>query len=216
MPAAAWSEDRMQTAGEEIANSVSYGVALLAAALAMPVLVADAARRGDPVLVLGASVFCGSVLLLYLASTLYHAPPGRAKPVLRILDHGAIYLLIAGTYTPFALGPLRGPWGFGLLGAIWTLAATGIALKAIGGLRHPALSTTSYLGMGWLVVVAAKPLWLSLTTEGLVWLLSGGISYTAGVAFFAAPRLRCGHFVWHLFVIAGSTCHFLAVLRHAT
>ncbi|MFQ5738634.1 MAG: hemolysin III family protein [Acidobacteriota bacterium] len=209
--------ERTQSLGEEIANSVSHGVGLLAAAVAGPVLVIAAVRRGEAAGIVGASIFATTVVLLYLASTLYHALPGqRAKRVLRVLDHGAIYLLIAGSYTPFTLGVLRGAWGWTLFGVVWGLALAGVALKVIGGIRHPKLSTCLYLAMGWLALVAVKPLWLHMPGWGLLWLLAGGLAYTLGVAFFAlGERLRYGHLVWHLFVIAGTACHFIAVLRYA-
>ena len=210
-------QKRVQSHGEEIANSVSHGVAFLVAAAAVPVLMSSAIQRGDPGGIVAASVFAATMVLLYLTSTLYHAlPNNRAKRIFRILDHSAIYLLIAGTYTPFTLGVLRGTWGWTLLGIVWGLAFVGVALKATGGLqRYPALSTGVYLAMGWLILIAVKPLLLSAPAWGLFWLLSGGLAYTAGVAFFAARRLPYGHFVWHLFVVAGTTCHFIAVLRYA-
>jgi hemolysin III len=208
---------RAQSLGEEIANSVSHGVGLLAALIAAPVLVIDAFHRGDTLGIVGASVFAATMVLLYVTSTLYHAlPPGRAKAIFRILDHSAIYLFIAGTYTPFALGVLRGPWGSSLVVLVWALALLGIGLKGAGGLGHPKLSTGVYLAMGWLILVAAKPLVAAIPPWGLFWLLAGGLVYTAGVGFFAAPRVRYTHFVWHLFVAAGTTCHFVAVLRYAS
>jgi hemolysin III len=153
---------------------------------------------------------------LYLASVLYHAlPPNRAKRVFEVLDHGAIFLLIAGTYTPFTLGVLHGAWGWSLLGLVWSLALGGVLLKAISGVRYPRFSVGLYLAMGWVVLIAVKPLWLLMPAEGLFWLLSGGIAYTVGVAFFAAERVRYSHFVWHLFVLAGTACHSIAVLRYA-
>jgi hemolysin III len=132
-----------------------------------------------------------------------------------VLDHAAIYLLIAGTYTPFALGVLRGRWGWSLLASVWTLAAIGIALKATRGFRVPWLSTAVYLLMGWLIVIALRPLVTHIGFGGLAWLLGGGLAYTAGVVFFAWERLRYGHMVWHIFVLAGSICHFVAVVRYA-
>ena len=207
---------RPQSPGEEIANSVSHGVGLLAALAAIPVLLVSAVRHGGAAGIVGASVFAATVVLLYLTSTLYHAlPRNRAKRVFRLLDHGAIFLLIAGTYTPFTLGVLRGAWGWTLFSLVWGLAAAGLALKAAGGVRSPILSTCLYLGMGWLVLIAVRPLWLHVPPVGLLWLLAGGLSYTAGVAFFAAERMRYGHFVWHLFVLAGTACHFIAVLWYA-
>jgi hemolysin III len=156
------------------------------------------------------------VVLLYLTSTLYHAlPRSRAKRVFRVLDHSAIFLLIAGTYTPFTLGVLHGTWGWALLGLVWGFAILGVVLKAVGGVRYPRLSTCLYLGMGWLILIAVKPLWLRVPPAGLLWLLAGGIAYTAGVALFAAQRFRYTHFLWHLFVLAGTACHFIAVLWYS-
>ncbi len=207
---------RPQSFGEEIANSVSHGVGLMAAASAIPVLVASAVRRGATASIAGVGVFAATVVLLYLTSTLYHAlPRNRAKRVFRVLDHSAIFLLIAGTYTPFTLGALRGPWGWTLFGLVWGLALAGVVLKALGGARFPRLSMCLYLGMGWLVLIAVKPLWLRIPPAGLLWLLTGGLAYTAGVAFFAVARTRYTHFVWHLFVLAGTTCHFIAVLWYS-
>lgn len=188
----------------------------MGALVATPLLVAAAARRGDAAFTVGVSVFAATLVLLYLASTLYHAlPRGRAKHVFRVIEHGAIYLLIAGTYTPFTLGALRGPWGWTLSALVWSLAVAGVLLEALGGVRHPILSMALYLGMGWLMVVAARPLWLRVPHVGLLWLVAGGLAYTAGVAFYGAKRLRYGHFVWHLFVLAGTICHVVAVRLYA-
>ncbi len=209
--------ERAQTIGEEIANSVSHGVGLLFGLLGAPVLIVAATRHGAAANVVGACVFAATVLLLYFASTLYHAVPHpRAKQLLKKLDHGAIYLLIAGTYTPFTLGVLGGPWGWTLFGLVWTLAILGLALKAFDRISHPVWSTALYLVMGWLAVIAVKPMLANIATPGLVLLAAGGLCYTLGVAFFALDsRLRYGHFVWHLFVIAGTTCHFFAVFFYA-
>lgn len=208
--------NRGQSLGEEIANSISHGTGFLAALIAFPVLVLGAARHG-PAAVIGAAAFAATTVLLYLTSTLYHAlAPNRAKHVFQILDHGAIYLLIAGTYTPFTLGVLRGPWGWTLFGLIWALAVAGVVLKSVGGVGHPRLSTGLYIAMGWLILAAAKPLWHAMPAWGLFWLAAGGLAYTAGVAFYAADRMRYAHFLWHLFVLAGTACHFIAVLRYAT
>jgi hemolysin III len=211
------TRERPQSPAEESANSVSHGVGLVAALVAAPVLIVTAARRGDTAAIVGTSVFAGAMVLLYLSSTLYHAlPRSKAKQVLRVLDHGAIFLLIAGTYTPFTLGVLRGAWGWTLFGLVWSLAVLGIVLKAVGGIRYPVLSTCLYLGMGWLILIAVRPLWLRVPLAGLLWLAAGGLAYTGGVAFFAAERVRFSHFIWHLFVLAGNTCHFFAVLWYAT
>ena len=207
---------RSQSVGEEIANAVSHGIGSLLAMIAALVLVVDAVQRGRVAEIVGASIFGATMVLAYLTSTLYHAlPMNRAKRILRTLDHGAIFLLIAGTYTPFMLGPLRGILGWTLLGLVWALALVGIVFKAVGGVRYAKLSTCLYIAMGWLVIVAMEPLLLHLTVSGFYWLLAGGIAYTAGVAFFAIKRLCYGHFVWHLFVLAGSACHFAAVLWYA-
>jgi hemolysin III len=210
------SRERAPSAGEEIANSVSHAVGLPAAVVATPVLLLSAVRHGGPARIAGASVFAAAMVLLYLTSTLYHAwPRNRAKRVFQILDHAAIFLMIAGTYTPFTLGVLRGTWGWTLFGLIWALALAGVVLTAAGGVRYPKLTTPLYLAMGWLILIAVKPLGLRMPSEGLLWLLAGGIAYTVGVAFYAAKRVRYCHFVWHLFVIAGTACHFVAVLRFA-
>ncbi len=203
---------RAQSLGEEIANSISHGLGALAAAIASPFLIASAVRYGDCARVVGASVFAATTLVLYTTSTLYHSlTMGRAKRVFQILDHCAVFLLIAGTYTPFTLGVLRGAWGWTLLGIVWSVAIAGIVFKAAWGVRYPVLSTLMYLGMGWLVVVAAKPLVQSMPMPGLLWLVAGGLAYTVGVGFYAAQRVRYAHFIWHLFVLAGTACHFVAV-----
>jgi hemolysin III len=208
--------ERPQSPGEEIANSVSHGLGLLAGLAAFPVLVVAAYQRGDAAGVVGASVFASTVVLLYLASTLFHAfPVSRAKRVLQILDHAAIYLLIAGTYTPFTLGVLRGAWGWTLFGLVWGFAALGTLIKCLGGVRYTKASTWVYLAMGWLIVIAAETAWTLVPKWGLFWLLAGGIAYTAGAVFFMAERVRYFHFVWHLFVVAGTACHVVAVLWYA-
>lgn len=208
---------RDQSPGEEIANSVSHGLALAAALVAIPFLLVHAARIGTAGYIVGTGVFSATIILLYLASTLYHAlPAGKAKRVFRILEHSAIYLLIAGTYTPFTLGVLSGAWGWTLFAIIWTLAAAGVVLKASSRRSHPVLSAVLYVAMGWVIVIAIDPMFARVPTAGLVWLLAGGLAYTAGVVFFAADsRLRYGHLVWHLFVMAGTACHFFAVFRYA-
>jgi hemolysin III len=208
---------REQSRGEEIANSISHGIGLIAALVAIPFLVVDAIRRGDAAYIVGVSIFAATMVLLYLASTLYHAlPAGKAKQVFRIIEHSAIFLLIAGTYTPFTLGVLRGAWGWTLLGLVWGLALTGVALKAFERISHPVISTGLYLFMGWLIVIAADPMYERVPLSGLLWLVAGGVAYSAGVAFFVADsRLRYGHFIWHLFVMTGTTCHYFAVLWYA-
>jgi hemolysin III len=208
--------ERPQTLGEEIANSVSHGVALLAAIASVPFLLLG--LRSDHVSsIVGAVVFASTMVLLYLTSTLYHAmPPGRAKRVFLKLDHGAIYLFIAGSYTPFALGALSGPWGWTLFGLVWFMAAVGITLKALDRLAHPWLSTGLYLAMGWLVLIAAVPLVQRVPTAGVALLVAGGLAYSFGIIFFVLDsRFRYAHTVWHGFVVAGTSCHFFAVLGYA-
>jgi len=210
------SHERTQTRGEEIANSVSHGVGFLAAVAASPVLIFSAVQHGSSAGIVGASVFAFTMLLLYITSTLYHTlAMNKAKRVFQVLDHGAIFLLIAGTYTPFTLGILRGAWGWTLFGIVWGIAVVGVVLKSIGGVRYQKLSTILYLAMGWIIIIAVKPLYLNMPSWGLFWLLAGGAAYTAGVGFYAADRIRYAHFIWHLFVIAGTACHFIAVLRYA-
>ena len=210
------SHERTQTRGEEIANSVSHGVGFLAAVAASPVLIFSAVQHGSSARIVGASVFAFTMLLLYITSTLYHTlASNKAKRVFQVLDHGAIFLLIAGTYTPFTLGVLRGAWGWTLFGIVWGIAVVGVVLKSIGGVRYQKLSTILYLAMGWIIIIAVKPLYLNMPSWGLFWLLAGGAAYTAGVGFYAADRIRYAHFIWHLFVIAGTACHFIAVLRYA-
>lgn len=208
--------ERPQTLGEEIANSISHGAALLAALVAAPILIV-AATHLHAANIVGASVFAATMIILYLASTLYHAlPAGRAKRVFCKLDHGAIYLFIAGSYTPFALGALGGPWGWTLFGLVWGLAALGIVLKAFDRLSHPWLSTGLYLAMGWLVLIAAVPLFEHVPVTGLALLVAGGLAYTVGVIFFVLDsRLRYAHAVWHGFVATGTGFHFFAVLGYA-
>lgn len=214
-------EERPQTLGEEIANAVSHGAGFVASLVAIPLLVATALRRQHDTWQVAAWTIYGVTLaLLYGASTVYHALPAAmagAKRLWRTVDHGAIYLLIAGTYSPFALGALRGPLGWGLLVTVWTLALAGVAFKAGGlGFRWPRLSTVLYLMMGWLAVVALRPLAASIGPAGLAWLFGGGVCYTAGVIFFHRDnQIRYGHFVWHLFVLGGSVCHLVAVTGYA-
>ena len=207
---------RLQSYKEEIANGVSHGIALVGCLVATPILLSSAVRPGDAWNVVGAAIFAGAMIFMYLSSALYHVlPANRAKRVLRVLDHLAIFVLIAGTYTPFTLGVLRGAWGWTLFGVVWALAVLGMTLKMVGALRRPVISTGLYLAMGWLIVVAIRPIWLKVPLPGILLLLAGGIAYTGGVAFYAAERVRYSHFVWHLLVVLGTTCHFFAVLWYA-
>ena len=203
-------------ARDEIANTISHGLGLVLALVALPVLVLSAMRAGDVRFLVGVSVFGATMVLLYLASTLYHSTTHEAaKGMFRLFDHTAIFLLIAGTYTPFALGVLRGPWGWSMLAAVWTLAIVGIVLKVISRTRHSRISIMLYVVMGWMAVVAVKPMFALIPVPGILLIFAGGIAYTGGLAFFAANRIRYNHFIWHLFVIAGTICHFFAVLWYA-
>ena len=208
--------ERPQTLGEEIANSVSHGLTLLAALVATPILIVAVSPQSAANIV-GAAVFAATMVLLYFTSTLYHAlPQGRAKRVFMKLDHGAIYLFIAGSYTPFALGVMGGPWGWTLFGLVWAMAVLGITLKAFDRLSHPWLSTGLYLAMGWLVLIAAVPLVERVPSPGLALLVAGGLAYTVGVVFFMLDsRVRYAHAVWHAFVAAGTGLHYFAVLGYA-
>jgi len=201
---------------EEIANSISHGLGLLLALVALPILVLTAIEAGSVRFLVGVSVFGGTMVLLYLASTLYHSITHEtAKQIFRVFDHTAIFLLIAGSYTPFSLGVLRGPWGWSMLAIVWTLAIIGITLKINRRTRHSRISIVLYVIMGWLAVIAIKPIVMLIPVPGILLIFAGGVAYTGGLAFFAAQRIRYNHFIWHLFVIAGTTCHFFAVLWYA-
>jgi hemolysin III len=206
-----------QQIGEVVANSVTHGVGLVASLIALPVVIQASLARGDTAQTVGAVVFGLSLVTLYGASTVYHSfAHSRASRILRLIDHSAIYLLIAGSYTPFALGPLRGRLGTTLLISVWAMALLGIVLKSSRGVGKGWLSTALYIGMGWISIVAIRPLMTSVGAAGVWWLVAGGLCYTGGVVFYATDKkLRYGHAVWHLFVLAGSTCHFFAVLWHS-
>jgi hemolysin III len=202
-----------QSAGEEVANGISHGIGLVGAMIGTPILLQAAFHHGNIPFLIGTIIFTTTMLLVYLASTLYHGwPHTHTKSLLQLLDHSAIFLLIAGTYTPFALGPLRGSGGLAMLGIVWTLALFGVMMKATRGvLRHRRLAMTLYLGTGWLGVTFIRPLAVAIPLSAVLCLIAGGIAYTAGTLFFANERLRYGHFVWHLFVLAGTSSHFAAV-----
>lgn len=199
---------------EEIANSVTHGIGLLLSIAGFVVLLVFAILRGTASHVIACSVYGATLVCLYAASTLYHAVISpRLKRALKIFDHSAIYLLIAGTYTPFLLLYLRGAWGWSLFGVVWGLAFAGILFKFWFVDHFQYLSTAVYLIMGWLVVIAAKPVLAHVPTPSLLWLLAGGLLYSSGVIFYAWKRLPYSHVVWHLFVLAGSACHYIAILR---
>jgi hemolysin III len=199
--------------GEEIAHSVTHGIGVAASVAAIPLLVVTAALHGDAWRIVGGVVFGVSALLMFGTSTLYHAVQRpRVKTILRTLDHAAIYLLIAGTYTPFTIGAMRGSTGWTLFGVVWALAIVGILAKISCRLRIPMLSTALYVVIGWIGILAIKQLSASLTPGQLTWLLAGGALYTCGVPFYVWKRPPYAHAVWHLYVLAGVACHFVAVL----
>lgn len=202
------------SAREEWLHSLTHGAGALLSIAALTGMVVLAASSGDPLRVVAAAVFGGALVLMYTTSTVYHAVPARlarAKQILQLLDHCCIYLLIAGTYTPFTLITLQGPWGWSLFGVVWSLAMLGVALKLIRHRERPWLSNLAYLATGWVVVIALEPLVATLPAAGLWLLVAGGLAYSFGVVFYAWESLPYNHIVWHLFVLAGSTCHYLAV-----
>ncbi|MGO5000244.1 PAQR family membrane homeostasis protein TrhA [Oceanisphaera sp. W20_SRM_FM3] len=204
---------RTQTKAEEAANTISHGLGLIAALVGAPLLTMQAARMGDTLFVVGASLFAITIIFMYLSSSLYHfLPQGKAKHAFRVLEHCAIFLLIAGTYTPILLGVLYGAWGWALLTVVWGIALLGLFLKVFAQHLPLALSTGLYLLMGWIIVVALKPLIAAMPIDGIYLLVAGGVSYSLGVIFFVFDdRLPFGHFIWHLWVLGGTTCHYFAV-----
>ncbi len=205
--------DRSYTAGEELAHSITHGAGVLFGVAVLVLLVVFSVLRKSAWEVVSCSVYGATFITLYLGSTLYHAARNpRVKRILKIVDHSAIYLLIAGSYTPYALAPLRGALGWSIFGAIWGCALLGIAFKIFFTGRFKAFSLISYLCMGWLCAGAIKPLFHQLGTVGFVFLGAGGLCYTVGAVFYAWKSLKWSHAVWHLFVLAGSLCHFFSVL----
>ncbi len=210
------SEQRVASAREEFLNAMTHGIGLLLSLIGLPILVLAAAAQGERLTIIGASVFGATLVALYATSTLYHAiPHPTLKQKLRVADHAAIYLLIAGTYTPFTLGVLRGTWGWTVFGVIWTLAALGVLFKLRFGPRFQRASTAMYIAMGWVIIIALKPMMHVLPTAGFLLLGAGGILYTGGCVFYLA-RKSWSHPVWHLFVMGGSACHYFAVLWYAS
>jgi len=201
------------TTGEEVANSVTHGVGWVLSVIGLAYLIFKAAATGGALRVASCAIFGSTLVLLYASSTLYHALPSeRAKRVFRVFDHSAIFLLIAGSYTPLALVALGGGWGWSLFGSIWFLAVIGILLSTVAHGRWRWLSITLYVTMGWLVVVAIKPLMIALDTRTLTMVVAGGLAYTLGLVFYGRKKLPYSHAVWHLFVLAGSVLHYFAVL----
>jgi len=196
-------------------NSITHTVGAALAAVGGTLLIVMAARSGDPWKMVSFSVYAATLLALYLTSALYHGIRGPAKDTLRTLDYCAIYLLIAGSYTPFTLVTLRGPWGWWMFGIVWGLALVGIVQEVFFAKGARVLSLVIYVMMGWLAVIGAKPLIDALSWHGFLWLAAGGLLYTGGIGFYATDhKLRHGHGVWHLFVLGGSICHFGAVLLY--
>lgn len=207
------AQKRAYSIGEELAHSITHGVGIFIGAAVLAVLVAFSAVRKSPWEVVSCSIYGATFIALYLGSTLYHAMTHqRAKAVFKIIDHSAIYLLIAGTYTPYALAPLRGTLGWSLFGAMWGCAIVGIVFKAFFIGRYKAFSLITYLLMGWACVFIIKPLFHELNTTGFVFLAVGGLCYSFGAIFYAWKSMKWSHAVWHLFVLAGSLCHFFSIL----
>lgn len=205
--------DKLYSFGEELAHAITHGLGILLSIIGLTVLVARASVYGDTRQVVAVSIFGATLVLMYTASTLYHSiPHPRAKRVLRVVDHSLIYFLIAGTYTPFTLVTLQGPWGWSLFGVTWGLAVAGVGFKVLATGRFEKLSLAIYLGMGWCAVAAIKPLLQNLELGGMVLMVAGGITYSGGVAFYVWERLRYHHAIWHLFVLGGSVLHFFAIL----
>lgn len=201
------------TLTEEIANSVTHGIGAGLSIAALSILVTFAGLFGDAWRVVSFSIYGATLILLYLASTFYHSfQSPRLKEIFRVLDHSAIFLLIAGTYTPFTLVNLRGVWGWTLFGLIWGLAIFGILLEVFFMDRFKALTMVTYVGMGWMVIIAFKPLLSAVPVGGMVWLCVGGLTYTLGVIFYLWDRVPFNHAIWHLFVLGGSVCHFFCML----
>lgn len=199
--------------GEEIAHSITHGIGALLSIAGLAVLVAYSSLNGNAWHIVSSSIYGSTLIILYSASTLYHAITNpKAKSVLQQLDHAAIYLLIAGTYTPFLLVSLRGVWGWSLFGVIWSIAIAGMVLEFVSAERFKKVSLWLYLGMGWIVVLAIKPMLMQVETGGLVLLLAGGLSYSLGVIFYVREQMAFHHAIWHLFVLAGSVLHFFSVL----
>ena len=200
----------------EIANAMTHGIGLLLSIVGLVVLVVLAVQRATAREVVACSVYGATLILLYLASTLYHSLSStRARHVMRVIDHAAIYLLIAGTYTPFALINLRGGWGWSIFGVTWALAVAGVIFKAGFTGRFRILSSIIYLAMGWMSLIAIRPLFEAIRLGGILWLAAGGLCYSVGVVFYAWRRPVYNHAIWHLFVMAGSLCHFVAVLLYS-
>ena len=200
---------------EEVANWFSHAVATLLSITGLILMVVFSARFGNAYHIVSSGVYGASLIALYSASTLYHfIAPGRAKVILRKLDHAMIFVLIAGTYTPYTLVNLRGAWGWSLFGVVWGFAAAGFVLELVMSKRMPWLSISLYLGLGWLIVIATKPLMITLEPGGMMLLIAGGVLYSLGIIFYVWKKLPFQHAIWHLFVMAGSLCHFFSIFLY--
>ncbi|MDD2596940.1 MAG: hemolysin III family protein [Candidatus Cloacimonetes bacterium] len=202
-----------QSLKEEVANAITHGIGVGLAIAALVILVVFAARISDTWKVVSFSIYGATMIILFLSSTLYHSfPQPYLKRFFRIMDHSSIFLLIAGTYTPVTIGSMRGGWGWTLFGVIWGLTIVGIILKIFAMSKLKWLSIVVYLMMGWIILIAIKPLVAVVTTKFLIWILAGGLAYSLGIIFYVARKLPFHHAVWHMFVLAGSICHFFAML----
>ena len=207
--------EAVYTLSEEIANGITHGIGAMLSVAGLTVLVVLAAIYGDAWRIVSFSIYGASLVLLYTASTLYHAiQHPDAKRIFRIMDHAAIYLLIAGTYTPITLVNMRGPWGWSIFGFVWAVAIIGIIFKTMYTGRYDKISTAAYVLMGWICLIGLKEMLVAIPPGGLVWLVAGGVCYTVGVIFYAWQKLPFNHAIWHLFVLGGSMCHFFAILFH--
>ncbi len=213
------AKEKVPTKNEEIANSISHGIGIGLSIAGLVLLTIKASFSHNAMKIVSFTIFGATLILLYTASTLYHSfyinvDSPKAKYIFKLLDHSAIYLLIAGTYTPFVLGPLRGPWGWSLFGVVWSLAIIGIILNVFFVGRYPVLFTSVYLAMGWIIVVSGKTFILKTPKSALILLFAGGLAYSLGVIFYAFQKLRYNHLIWHFFVLAGSVLQYFAVLLY--
>ncbi len=213
------AKEKVPTKNEEIANSISHGIGIGLSIAGLVLLTIKASFSHNAMKIVSFTIFGATLILLYTASTLYHSfyinvDSPKAKYIFKLLDHSAIYLLIAGTYTPFVLGPLRGPWGWSLFGVVWSLAIIGIILNVFFVGRYPVLFTSVYLAMGWIIVVSGKTFILKTPKNALILLFAGGLAYSLGVIFYAFQKLRYNHLIWHFFVLAGSVLQYFAVLLY--
>lgn len=211
------SDPAIQSLGEEIANSITHGIGAAMSIAALVILVVSASGHGNPMRVVSLSLYGVTLILLYLSSTLYHSFSNqRIKHFFKVMDHSSIYLLIAGSYTPIVLVAMGGAWGWAVFGIVWAMAVGGIAAKIFLTGNYGKISVLFYIAMGWIIVVAIKPMLQAVPLKFLVWLLIGGLSYTFGIIFYAWEKMPYNHTVWHLFVLGGSVTHFFGILFYLT